>query len=120
MVAPRSSTTDRRAWSATPPRSPGGRSLQHAQQNRAIAIKAPVLLAEIATSAALLDGVDRCRIDEVLRYCAAPRWVTHADGDVGMDDARDRQRRMPVRLDQPAVAEQQPGVRMPGQHRGAE
>ncbi len=75
---------------------------------------------------ALLDGVDRQPHRRGLAAAAQrlARLVVHADGDVGMDDARGRlQRRMfgELRFDQRAVAEQQKfGVGMPGQrNRGA-
>ena len=70
---------------------------------------------------ALLDRVDGEPHRRGLAAAAQrlARLVVHADGDVGMDDARGRlQRRIfcELRFDQRAVAEQQKfGVGMPGQ-----
>ena len=121
MVAPRSSTTES-------PRAVGhiaaiaGRSIpgNMRRQNRAIAVSAPVLPAETATSASpFLTASMASHIEDDLAAAAQrlARLVVHADGDVGMDDARGRlHRRMFVelRLDQRAIAEQQEfGVGMP-------
>ena len=128
MVAPTSSTTEsprmvgqiaamRRAVD------PG----QHAQaEPRHRHQRAGIAGGDRDVGLALLDGVDRQPHRRGLAAAAQrlARLVVHADGDVGMDDARDRlQRRMfgELRLDQRAVAEQQEfGVGMPGQrNRGA-
>ena len=128
MVAPRSSTTesprsgrpyrrDRRAVDA-------GQRAQVEPRHRHQ--RAGIAGGDRDVGLALLDRVDRKPHRGGLAAAAQrlARLVVHADGDVGMDDARGRlQRRMlgEFRLDQRAVAEQQEfGVGMPGQRdRGA-
>ena len=90
------------------------------RQKRAIAISAPVLPAETATSASpFFTASMASHIEEVLR----PRrsaWLglsCMADGNVGVDDARDLLQRgmlLELGIDLGAVAEQQElGVGMP-------
>ena len=122
MVAPRSSTTESpRAVGHIAgnrrPVDPG----QHAQaEPRHRHQRAGIAGGNRDIGLAFLDGLDRKPHRRVLAAAAQrlARLVVHADGDVGMDDARGRlQRRMfgELRVDQRAVAEQQEfGVGMSG------
>ena len=128
MVAPRSSTTEspRIVGQIAAMRRPVDAG-QHAQaESRHRHQRAGVAGGDRDVGLALLDRVDRQPHRRGLAAAAQrlARLVVHADGDVGMNDARGRlQRRMlgEFGLDQRAVAEQQKfAVGMPGQRdRGA-